>query len=285
MVEIFDNIKKIYRFSAPCDELADFIEFFSESSVEETARYAANDRFSVKMFPSWTPTFWINLGAPYHLVMGKDCYAIQPEDDILLLRDSIVERHNLPSDYLFSVKFFPGGLEAIFGFNQAKFINKLVPLKTIMPPSLLQRIKGPRSFQQRMTLLQDFFLAHYAKQKRRDHYLHLVKDTIQLYEAGNMRYNTSEIAEKMFLTSKTINRYFNSIVGLSPKKYFSILRARTALTAYVAARDNFLPKVRDTLRPAVGTTFRPEDYGYYDMSHFYRATAHFTGEGIAAYGA
>jgi hypothetical protein len=29
MVEIFDNIKKIYRFVSPCEELSDFIEFHS----------------------------------------------------------------------------------------------------------------------------------------------------------------------------------------------------------------------------------------------------------------
>jgi AraC-like DNA-binding protein len=278
MVEIFDNIKKIYQFCAPCVELANFIEFFSESSFEETARHTGNDRFSVKMFPSWTPTFWINLGTPYQLVIGKDCYTIRPEDDILLLRDSIVERHNLPSDYLFSVKFFPGGLEAIFGISQTKFINKVVPLTAILPPSLLQRIKSPASFQHRMTLLQDFLLARYARQKQRDHYLHLVKDSIDLYEAGNMQYNTSQIAEKMFVTSKTINRYFNNVVGLSPKKYFSILRARTALTAYVAAKEaSSLLGHSNASPPGNGDAFEPVDYGYCDMSHFYRATAQFTG--------
>jgi hypothetical protein len=277
MVEIFDNIKKIYRFSAPCAELAEFIEFFSESSVEETARYTANDPFTVKMFPSWTPTFWINLGAPYQLVMGKDCYTIRPEDDICLLRDSIVERRNLPSDYLFSVKFFPGGLEAIFGISQAKFINKVIPLKAILPGSLIQNIKNPGSFDRRTQLLQNFFLTRYTRQRRRDHYLHLLRDSIDLYESGNMRYNTTEIAEKMFVTSKTINRYFNNIVGISPKKYFSILRARTALTAYVATGDLPLPGDKASFQPGDKSPFQPGDYGYYDMSHFYRETARFTG--------
>jgi AraC-like DNA-binding protein len=267
MVEIFDNIKKIYQFSAPCAELADYIEFFSESSVEATARYATNNPFTVKMFPSWTPTFWFNLGSPYQLKMGKDYHAIRPEDDICLLRDSIVERQNLPSDYLFSIKFFPGGLEAIFGINQAKFINKVIPLKTILPRSLIQSVKKPGSFDQRMALLQNFFLTQYTRQRHRDHYLHLLKDSIDLYESGNMRYNTSEIAEKMFVTSKTINRYFNNIVGINPKRYFSILRARTALTVFVSARANFIP----------------DDYGYYDMSHFYRESVRFTGKGIAAH--
>jgi hypothetical protein len=50
MVEILDNIRKLYHFSAPCPELANFIEFFSESSGEATVCHAANACFTVKMY-------------------------------------------------------------------------------------------------------------------------------------------------------------------------------------------------------------------------------------------
>ena len=45
MTEIFDNIRKLYRFYTPRNELAEYIEFFSESSAEETYRYVADNRF------------------------------------------------------------------------------------------------------------------------------------------------------------------------------------------------------------------------------------------------
>lgn len=266
MVEIFDNIRKLYNFSAPCPELADYIEFFSESSFEETANHANNKCFTVKMFPSWTPTIWINLGAPYAIVAGGNCYPVGPSDDVLVLRDAIVERRNLPSDYIFTVKFFPGGLEAILGINQAKFISKIIALKDLLPVALIHKIKAAGSFEQRMALLQDFFLLQHSKQQNKDHYIHLVKDSIDLYTENRMHYNTGEIAEKMFITSKTINRYFNNIIGITPKKYFSILRARAALTAYVANKH----------------TFSPCDHGYHDMSHFYKEIIKFTGQGLAA---
>src|SRR5689334_22642317 len=132
MVEIFNDIRKLYNFSAPCTEVADFIEFFSESSVSATNRYAANEQFTVKLFPSWAPTFWINLGAPYFLETGKRNCLIKQSDDVLVLRDAIVTRHNQPSDYIFTVKFFPGGLERILGISQTKFIDKIIPLKDII---------------------------------------------------------------------------------------------------------------------------------------------------------
>src|SRR6266516_8093177 len=100
MIEIFDDIRKIYQFHPPCEELAAYIEFFSESSPDATRYYIGNNSFTVKMFPSWTPTFWFNLGAAYYLNTTQDRYLIPPGKDILLIRDGIVERCNLPTDHI-----------------------------------------------------------------------------------------------------------------------------------------------------------------------------------------
>lgn len=89
MVEIFDNIGKIYQFSLPCEELASYIEFFSESSPDATYAFAGNTCFTVKMFASLTPTFWINLGTPYYLTLGNKRFLIPADKDILLTRDTI----------------------------------------------------------------------------------------------------------------------------------------------------------------------------------------------------
>ncbi|WP_218155324.1 helix-turn-helix domain-containing protein [Chitinophaga sp. YR627] len=69
----------------------------------------------------------------------------------------------------------------------------------------------------------------------------------------------------MFLTSKSINRYFSKVIGLPPKAYFSILRTRAALTDFIQARE----------------TFDPWDYGYYDLSHFSKDVAKLTGQRLS----
>jgi AraC-like DNA-binding protein len=267
MVEIFDNIRKIYQFSPPCEELADFVEFFSESSAEATHFYFTDTRFTVKMFSSWTPTFWINLGSTYNLVMGNNQYQVPPGTDILIVRDSTVERHNFPADYIFTVKFFPGGLEAIFNIDQSKLIDQVVDLREILPASLLLDVRKTNRYENRIKLMQDFFLGQLQKKKNRDHYIRLVKDTIACYEAGHWQYNVNELSARQFTTSKSINRYFNRVIGTTPKNYFSIVRARTALTAYVLNRK----------------TFVPADFGYYDMSHFYKNIVTFTGEKLTGF--
>ena len=262
MVEIFDNIRKIYTFTEAYPELAEHIEFFSESSIESTQKYIGNSSFSVKMFPSWTPTFYVNLGAPYMITVGRQQHSIDAKQDILILRDCIVERFNTLSDNIFTVKFYPGGLEAILGISQLKCIDRMVDLGAILPAKLLAQIKKPITFPERCELMQNYLLNSFKERQQKDYYLCFVRDCIDNYDISGMQMNTREIAERMFVTSKTINRYFNRIVGISPKSYFSVMRARTALTHYVNRKADFTPY----------------DFGYYDMSHFYKEVVRFTGK-------
>lgn len=262
MTEIFDNIRKLYRFANPCPELAKYIEFFSESSTEETYQYAGDNRFVIRMFPSWTPTCYINLGQPYQLSVGSAQYQIQPRTDVLILRNTIVERHNLPTDHIFTIKFFAGGLEAILGINQAQFSNQVVTLDTILPPALINRVKQLADFGERVELLQNFLISQYKKKKASAHYIDVVQKAIDLYEADPSEISNSQLADKLFSTNKTIYRYFTRVIGTTPKQYLATVRARVALSAYVTDKK----------------LFSPYEHGYYDMSHFYKDIVRFTGK-------
>ena len=265
MTEIFENIKQLYRFYSPTGELADFIEFFAESSAVETYRQVADSRFTIKMFPSWTPTCYLNLGPPYQLAVGQNRYWIQPDTDVLILRNNIVERFNLPTDSIFTIKFYPGGLEAILGSSQLSLIDQVVRLETVLPVNLIQRVKRADQFEERIELLQHFFLGQYQLRNKADHYRTFVANTIGTFEANGLVLNPGQLADRMFATSKTINRYFHRVIGTSPKQYLSQVRVRTALVNYVA--DKHL--------------FSCDDYGYYDMSHFYKDVVKFTGQKLS----
>jgi len=262
MVEIFQDIRKIYAFSNPCGELEPYIEFFSESSAVNPIAKLNETFASVKMFPSWTPTFYINLGIPYYIDLKSVRHFIRSDEDILILRNDDVTRHKLPADHLFTVKFHPGGLEAILGLNQAALADRITDLREILPVSLLQSIREAANFEGRTILMQTYLLKMHQQLPRKDHFIRLVNDAIGEYSGSGMQLSTSAVAERIFITSKTINRYFNRVVGISPKAYFSTLRARTALTAYVQQQDGFVPI----------------DYGYYDLSHFSKDIRRFTGQ-------
>jgi AraC-like DNA-binding protein len=267
MVEIFDDIRKLYQFESPCSELAEYIEFFSETSLVATDRYITTEKFSVRLFPSYTPTVWINLGAPYHLKNGNNYHLIGTQTDILLLRNEIVERVNLPTDNVFTIKFFPGGLEAVFGISQTSIGSDIVDAAHIIPLPVIQKLKRSGSFKDRVSLLQNFFLGKLEKRCSPEHYLKLVKRAIDAFCLSGMEASNTELAKQTYLSDKTLYRYFMKAIGTSPKNYFATVRARTALTAFVT----------DT------NSFSPYEYGYYDMSHFYKDVARFTGQKLSFY--
>ena len=124
------------------------------------------------------------------------------------------------------------------------------------------QIKQPISFEERIELMQQYLLNAYRKNNNKDHYLNMVSDAIGEYRATGMELNTSAVAERLFISSKTINRYFHRVIGIPPKNYFSVLRARTGLTEFIKNKNSFVPF----------------NYGYYDMSHFYKDVLKFTGQ-------
>ncbi|WP_089904529.1 helix-turn-helix domain-containing protein [Chitinophaga arvensicola] len=268
MVEIFNDIKKLYTFTAPHPALADYIEFFSETSLEAMRYHIGTAAFTVKLFPSYTPTIWINLGTPYQLVNGKSIQIIDEYTDILLLRNEIIERRNLPTDNIFTVKFTPGGFEAIFGFSQTKIGSAVIPLQQIIPATIIRKLKGLGGLEDRQQLLQELFLEKLEQQKRADpFYLQCIKDTMDAFSGSGMAAANHELAKQLFISDKSLYRYFTRIVGTSPKNYLAITRARIALTAYVANAD----------------LFSPYQYGYYDRSHFYKDVVKFTGRKLSAF--
>lgn len=261
MIEIFQNIRENYDFIRPCEELAEFVEFFSESSPSATGKYVLNGYSHSKMFSSWTPTFYINLGSPYLINLDTSRFSIGADQDILILRNGDVTRYKLPTDRLFTVKFFPGALEAVLGIPQAGLCNQVTNLQEVLPPLLLHTIKIATGFNERVSIMQNFLLKEKQKYCKKDHYLKIVRDAIGEYHATGMQLNTSQVAERLFVSSKSINRYFHKVVGVSPKAYFSIVRTRAALTAFIKDKKHFDPSI----------------FGYYDSSHFSKDVFSFTG--------
>jgi AraC-like DNA-binding protein len=264
MTEIFDNIRKLYRFYPPTANLSPYIEFFSETDLLSAGILIQERSFTVKLFPSFTPTIWLNLGSPYQLYNGAKPHTIDERTDVLVLRSQTIERCNAPTDNIFTVKFLPGGFEAIFGISQTKIADHVIPLQDLIPAQIIDRIKSAADFESRVSLWEDY-LDERKSQNAPSHYLHVVQKSIDTFLDAEMKLSLSQLADKIHMSEKSMNRYFNHVVGTGPKHYFNILRARTSVTDFLKT-----PKL-----------FSPHTYGYYDMSHFYRDAIKFTGKRIA----
>lgn len=266
MTEIFENIKKLYLFKSPCIELEPYIEFFSETSLAATKAYIQSSVFTVKLFPSYTPTIWINLGTPYHLKNGANWKKIDEYTDVLVLRNEIIERRNLPTDNIFTIKFFPGALEAIFGISQTEIGSEIIDVSQIIPSHLIKRLKNQSSIEDRIVLLEHFFLHKLYSNDKNSYYLNCIQQTIDAFNQSGLILKNKELVQNLAFSNKSMYRYFTKTIGSSPKNYLMLTRARIALTAYVNDIDSF----------------SPYEYGYFDRSHFYKDMIKFTGKKLSA---
>jgi AraC-like DNA-binding protein len=262
LTEIFDNIRKLYRFKDPCQLLAAHIEFYSETSLEATSRYIKAENFTVKLFPSYTPTIWINLGSPYFLKNGHHEQRINEATDVLLLRNEIIERNNRPTDNIFTIKFLPGAFESFFGFSQTLIGSEIINVNEILPESFMKRLKSAACFEDRIGMLENLFLEKMRMQSRDNYHFTRVKEVIESFCKTGMVSSNRELGGQLYISEKSLNRYFHQVIGTNPKNYLATVRVRTALTAYV----------RDT------ANYSPWNHGYCDMSHFYKAVVKFTGQ-------
>ncbi len=267
LAEIFYDIRKLYQFRAPAPELREYIEFFSETSIEATRNFINTDKFTVTLFPSFTPTIWINLGSPYSLSNGIKTEQIDKNSDVLVLRCTVLERNNFSTDNIFTIKFSPLGFESIFGVSQARIGNGVVSASEILPDSVIRKLKQPIGLEAKSHFLDNFFFGKLYKNSAGQFHLRCVKQAIDLFLDSNMDVRLSEIASDLHISEKTFNRYFHQIVGTNPKYFFSMVRCRLALSRYTQCSGQF----------------SPHDFGYYDFSHFSKEIKRFTGANLTSF--
>jgi AraC-like DNA-binding protein len=267
MTEIFDNIRNLYTFKAPCFELKEHIEFFSETTVKAEYDSILESGCIIKLFPSFTPTIWINLGSSYQLKTTKKHHLIDKNKDILLLRDTIVERVIQPNDHIFTIKFHPSAFELIFGLPQSKIGSSIIDLQDIISPFFIEKLKKKDSFEERVELLEELFLSKLKKNQTEKWLFELVNSATSCFMASKMELKNAPIAAQFFISEKSFYRYFKQAIGTNPKNYFSILRARNALMAYQNNK----------------TAFSPYDFGYFDYGHFSKDVVNFTGSMLSTF--
>lgn len=264
MKEIFDDIRKLYTFREACPELRGYIDFFSETSLEATRQFIHTDRFSIRLFPSFTPTIWLNMGSPYQLLNENKSFEVDKSRDILVLRSTMLERINLATDNIFTIKFKPLGFEAIFGFSQARIGNEILAASEVLGMSIIRKIKNLGTLSEKVALVEFFLLDKLRDNIKNGNYLSYVKQSIETFSIFGLDFKLSKLAAQLCISEKTLYRSFSNAVGTNPKKFLVLTRCRAALTAYKKSPS----------------TFSPFDFGYYDFGHFSKDVKNFTGSSL-----
>ncbi len=126
-----------------------------------------------------------------------------------------------PKIVMFAVSFKLLAIEYLLDIKLASFVNTAHPLPTNFWGINKTDLKDFDKFYEKLSIKMISLIK--ANIDSRKHYL------FELIYASNGTLSVKELSEKVFWSSRQINRYFNEQFGISLKAYCNILRFKTSL--------------------------------------------------------
>ena len=253
-IEFFDidHFENNYHRVKPVKELSLFIDFFWETKFDSLL-HQYPDGFSDALFPSIGYTYLINLGTPFTMQVDEEKFEMKT--DGFLPRHKAIECYHQVGNRLFGIKFKVSPVIFEKKINFSEYKNYIFPLVYLLDPAVTSKIKLANDFESRITILTEYFTAIVKKYPAPLLSIKIVTEILEHCNAtNNFKIPVKFFAEKYNISTRTLQRYFESHTSLGSKKALQILRIRKA-THHLATS----PK-----------DFHYSLYGYYDHSHFYK---------------
>lgn len=253
-IEFFDidHFENNYHRVKPPAALSHFIDFFWETKFDELLKQHPKG-FSDALFPNIGYTYLINLGTPY--VMQVDEQRFKMKGDGFLPRHKAIECYHQQGNCLFGIKFKISPVIFEKKINFSEYTEYIFPLSYLLDQKIINKIKQAADFNERVKILSAYFQNIVNKHEGSLQQIEIVTEIVeQCNRTNNFTTPVQNFAEQYNISTRTLQRYFESATSISSKKVLQILRIRKA-AEHLATSPN---------------TFHFSNYGYYDHSHFYK---------------
>ncbi|ASZ09714.1 helix-turn-helix domain-containing protein [Chitinophaga pendula] len=253
-VEIIDrqHFQDSYHFLAPSADLADYVICYWLLDMREPGfrQTSYNEVLLANMYSSLV----INLGNPFELYNTNGQLLHSCNKSLLIgYHAATVSYRHLYSNYLVGVKFKPGALNYLFGVKGADMIKQAIPAGHVIDhiTSTESRLYDAGNLPAMKVVLEQL-IRHYLRKAYPDKPFDFVRRSFQEPVLVQAKYQLRKLASLLYLTPRTLERYFAQSLDIAPKKCMKILRFRHALDAYLKE----------------GYKADWELLGYHDFSHF-----------------
>ena len=254
-IEFFhkDHFKKNYHFHYPAGRLSLFIDFFWQTNFDHLWKKYPQG-FSDVLFPNLGYTYLMNLGTPF--VMQVEQNKTNMKGDGFLPRLNHIECYHRPGNCLFGIKFKVSPVIFEKKINFSEYSGTVFSLSYLLEQPVINSIKLAASFEKRVLLLARYYEEILDQHEGSLQPIQIVTSIVEDCLQQN-KFNTSveELAESHHISTRTLQRYFETATGISSKKALQVLRIRKAVSHIITAPQ----------------TFHYGIYGYYDFSHFYNS--------------
>jgi len=165
-----------------------------------------------------------------------------------------------PNAYIIGICFFPYAINRIFDLSSEKLKDTSIDLAYLKSSDLSEKIFKANDFESQLNIIYEYFYQKiYARKVKAKN--HFIDDFIM---KGNLAYDTSLdlITQDLGLSRRHLERLFKEQVGISPKRYQSILR---------------FGKVIESIRDAENLAELAFELNYADQSHFIKEFKKYSG--------
>ena len=229
-----------------------FIDFFWETDFDLLWKKYP-EGFSDVLFPNTGYTYLINLGTPFIMQVGDQQFPMRT--DGFLPRDQVIECYHKPGNRLFGIKFKTSPIIFEKKINFAEYRESVFPLSYLADAATLRKVKAASHFSERVAILSAYFNEMIRSYNGSLHPVQIVTEILAECDRKNdFTRPVEELAEKYKVSTRTLQRYFETYTGISTKKVLQIMRVRKAVETLVHTPREFDLTV----------------FGYYDQSHFYK---------------
>jgi AraC-like DNA-binding protein len=253
-IEFFDidHFENYYYRTKPSEDLNHFVDFFWETRFDDLLQENP-EGFSDTLFPNIGYTYLINLGTPF--IMQVDEKSFEMRSDGFLPRHKSIECFHSAGNRLFGIKFKVSPVIFEKKINFSEYREYIFPLSYLLDQHIINNIKKATDFNERVVILTSYFQKIVQKYRGSLRPIQIVTDILEQCNATNNFITPIQtFAAENDISTRTLQRYFETTTSISSKQALQILRIRKATNHLATSPDSFNFSL----------------YGYYDKSHFYK---------------
>lgn len=232
--------------------LSQFIDFFWETDFDDLFKEYP-EGFSDALFPNIGYTYLINLGTPFVMQLEEEKFELK--GDGFLPRHKNMICHHSVGNKIFGIKFNVSPVIFQKKVNFSEYREYIFPLAYLIDRAVVEKIKGATTFEQRVQILTGYYeeiIQQYAGSLMP---VDIVTQILQDCSAKNsFDLSIEELASRYAISTRTLQRYFESTTSITTKRALQILRIRKAVEKLTTAPGDF----------------HYSQFGYYDYSHFHK---------------
>jgi len=248
-----------YKVFTPVPELQQFVKCFwtleDEGLLEPVKQRVVPDGCMEMIF---------HYGDLYKQYLEDGSSIIQPRSFVFGQITKYLEIAPTGISGIVSARFLPEGLMPFMTIPVSSLEDKAIDIATVFGENgsnLEERVIAATDNLQRIKLIEGFLLSRLEDPKTIDR---ITKSCVEVIFQSQGQLGMDELADKMNISRRNMERKFASAVGLSPKQLSRVVRLQATLKMLEQNQFSSL-------------TSAAYENGYYDQAHFIKDFKEFTG--------